>query len=203
MMKTKLLIIIAVTLLLLPWIRRLDVDVFNQIMIDGITTSAITVMSITIIFSLVSWVLFAWATKNIKFTGLLLAVITSTSLVIPFFETLGPMAAIIIGVVAGFTAFMLQKKMTNPTQNKSLIIATITIVASYLVLTIIMLLLTNTLHVWDTGDGISAWSGTAEGMAEQSISSVLFNNLGFIFFPVIIPLLIITGLIIRDKKNEN
>ena len=36
-------------------------------------------------------------------------------------------------------------------------------------------ILTGTLaspHVWDTGDGIGAWTGTAEGMEQQAISII-------------------------------
>ena len=77
---------------------------------------------------------------------------------------MGPMAAVIIGVVAGFVAFMLQKKITNPTQNKSLKIAAITVAASYLVL-IMLFLAIQTNVIWDnTGNGIGSWTGTPERM---------------------------------------
>lgn len=200
-MKSRLLIIIAAFLVLIPWIKGLEFGMNNQVMADGITVSAIIVMTITIAFSLVSWFLFSWASKNIQLTGFLLSVIAGASLVIPFLQVLGPMAGVIVGIVAGFAAFMLQSKMTNPVQNKSLVIATITIVATYFVLSL-MILTAQSVHVWDTGDGIGEWTGTADMMIEEKgFDNIFNNNIGFIFFLIIIPSLIITGLIIRDKKK--
>ncbi len=162
-MKTRTLIIIAAFLVLIPWIHALDYDPYNGIRVEGVTTSATVVMILTITFSFISWFLLSWASKNIKSVGIPLSIITGTSLILPFMGVLGPMAAIIVGVVAGFVAFMLQKKMTDPTQNKSLIIAAITITASYFVL-IMIVLAAQTNVIWDTGNGIGAWTGTPEGM---------------------------------------
>ena len=200
-MKTRFLIIIAAFLMLLPWFQGFDIGMNNEVMMDGITTSAIAVMIITIIFSLVSWFLFSWASKNIKFAGIPLSIITSASLVIPFLQVLGPMAAVIIGVVAGFAAFMLQKKMTNPAENKFLLVAIITIVVTYSIL-ITMILVTQTNSIWDTGDGIGAWTGTAELLENPGFYTILRNHVGFVFFLAIIPSLIITGLIVRGKRRE-
>lgn len=130
-------------------------------MVDGITISGIVVMTLTIVFSLVSWILLSWASKNIKSEGILLSIITGAALIIPFHEVLGPMAAIIVGVVAGFIAFMLQKKMIDPTQNKSLIIAAITIGTTYFVLTLMILVITSSPHVLDTEHYIGGGSGMA------------------------------------------
>lgn len=199
-MKTKLLIIIAAFLVLIPWIRGLEFGMNNQVLADGITISAIIVMTITIAFSLVSWFLFSWASKDIKFIGIPLSIITGASLVIPFFQVMGPMAGVIVGVVAGFVAFMFQKKIINPAKNKSLIIAAITIVATYFIL-VMMILTAQSAYVWDTGDGIGEWTGTVEGMEEKGFANIFNNNIGFIFFLIIIPSLMITGLIIRDKKK--
>ncbi|QLH06143.1 hypothetical protein [Nitrosopumilus ureiphilus] len=199
-MKTRFLIIIAILLVLLPWISGLEFGINNQVMVDGITISATVVMSITIVFSLVSWFLFSWASKNIKFAGVLLSIITGASLVIPFTQVLGPMTGVIVGVVAGFAAFMLQKKMMPPAKNQSLIIATITIVATYFVL-IMIVLVSQTTPLWDAGNGIGAWTGTAEMMEETGFDNILNNNIGFVFFLVIIPSLIITGWVIQDKKK--
>ena len=200
-MKSRVLIIIAIFLVLIPWIKGLEFGMNNQVMVDGITVSAITVMTITIVFSIMSWFLFSWASRNIKFIGIPLSVIASASLVIPFIQVLGPMAGVIVGIVAGFTAFMLQKKMTERTKNHSLIIATITLVAAYFVL-ITVILVSQTNSIWDSGDGIGTWTGTVEGMERQGVYNTLRNHVGFVFFLVIIPSLIITGLIVRGKADE-
>ena len=163
-MKTRLLIIIAVFVVLIPWIKGLEFSMNNQVMADGITISAITVMTITVVFSIMSWFLFSWASRNIKFMGISLSVIAGASLVIPFLQVLGPMAGVVVGVVAGFTSFMIQKKVVDSTQNTSVVIAAITIVATYFVLTLMVLAVQTSTHVWDTGDGIGAWTGTADGI---------------------------------------
>jgi hypothetical protein len=163
-MKTRFLIIIAVFVVLIPWIKGLEFDMNDQVMADGITVSAITVMTITVVFSIMSWFLFSWASRNIKFVGIPLSVIAGTSLVIPFLQVLGPMAGVVVGVVAGFASFMIQKKITDSTQNTPLVIAVIIIVTTYFVLTLMILAVQTPTHVWDTGDGIRAWVGTADRM---------------------------------------
>ena len=198
-MKTRLLIIIAILLVLLPWVRGLELNVNNEVMVDGITTSAIIVMILTMVFSMVSWLLLSWASKSIKFTGFLLSIITGASLVIPFLQVLGPMAGIIVGVVAGFVAFMLQKRMTKPIENRSLVIAVMTLVATYFVLIIIILASQTTME--EAGNGIGEWTGTAEELEKPGFDNILRSNISFIFFLAIIPSLVVTGLIIQDKRK--
>ncbi|MCV0366186.1 MAG: hypothetical protein K5798_02835 [Nitrosopumilus sp.] len=201
-MKTKLLIVIAVFLVMVPWVRGLEFGMNDQVMADGITMSSIIVMTLAIVFSLVSWILFSWASKNIPLIGIPLSIITGASLLIPFGQVLGPMAGIIVGVVAGFAAFMLQKKITHPAQNTSMIIAAVTIAATYLVLTLMILAIQTPSHVWNTGDGIGAWTGTAQGMEEKGFDNIFNNHIGFSYFLALIPSLIITGLIIQDKTKS-
>ena len=195
-MKTGLLTIIAAFLVLIPWIKGLEFGMNNQVMADGITISSIIVMTIAIAFSLVSWFLLSWASKNISLAGLLLSVIAGASLAIPFIQVLGPMAGVIVGIVAGFAAFMLQKKMTDPAGNKSLIIAAMTIATTYFVLTVMVLVAQSS----SMENGIGEWTGTAEGMEKTGFENIFNNSIGFVFFLVIIPSLIITGLAIRNKK---
>jgi len=92
--------------------------------------------------------------------------------------------------------------MMNPLQNKPVIIAAITIVAAYFVL-IMLVLASQTTSIWDTENGIGAWTGTAEEMEGMGFDNILNNNIGFIFFLVIIPSLIITGWIIQDKTMKS
>ena len=198
-MKTSLLMIIATCLVLIPWAGGLEFDINNKVMVDGITISSITVMALTLFFSGMSWFLLSWASKNITIPGILLSIITGASLVIPFLQVLGPMTGVIVGVVAGCVAFMFQKKMANPLQTKPLKIAFVTIAATYFVL-IVMVLATQTHLIWNTGDGIGEWTGTAEGMERAGFASVLGSDISFAFF-LVIPVLIITGLIIQGKKN--
>ena len=197
-MKTRLLIIVAVFLVLIPWIKGLDFDITNEVMVDGITVSSITVMTLTIVFSLVSWILFSWASKNIRVIGIPLSIVTAVSVILPFSQTLGPMTAIIVGIVAGFVSFMIQKKMIYPSQNKSLIISTITLGVSYFILTLMILAAQSY-----TNSGIGEWSGTAEGMEQTGFDNIFNSNIEFIFFLVVIPSLIISVLIIQGKTLKS
>jgi len=199
-MKTKLLIILAIFLVILPWVQGFHTGINNEVMVDGITTSAIVVMIITLIISLMSWGLLSWASKNISFSGILLGIISGASLIIPFLNILGPMAGVIVGVVAGFVAFMLQKKMLNPTKNQPLIIATIILVTAYSILFIVFLT-TQASTIWNTEVGIGAWIGTAEGLEHPSFTNILLRHTEIIFIPIVILSMIMTGLIIRDEKK--
>jgi len=54
-----------------------------------------------------------------------------------------------------------------------------------------------------TGNGIGEWSGTAEGMVEQSIIyDDLKNNSGFIFWHMILPTFAILLIYQRDKSKK-
>ena len=196
-----LLIIIAIFLVFLPWFQGLDVGINNEVMVDGITVSAIIVMAITLVFSLLSWFLFSWATKNIRSLGITLAIISGSSLVIPFLYVLGPMAGVMIGVVAGMVAFMLQKNMTDPTKNRPVVIAALTLASAYFVLTVIVLA-SQSPHVWDTESGIGSWNDTPEGIEESGFDNLFGNNIGFALFLVIIPSLMAIGLIVRGEKRK-
>ena len=105
-MKTSLLIIIAVGLVLFPLIPLLQHHMGNQVMTDGFSVSSSTVWLISIVFSMISWFLFAWASKSIKVEGIPLSIISAAVLIIPFHDVLGPMASVIVGLAAGFVAFM-------------------------------------------------------------------------------------------------
>jgi len=198
-MRTRLLIIVAIFLVLIPWIKSLDFGINNQVMVDGFTVSSVTVMTLAIVFSLVSWLLFSWASKNIRVAGIPLSVITAASLILPFSQTLGPMTAIIVGIVAGFASFMIQKKMICQAQNKSLIISAITLTLAYVTLILMILIVsTNSMN-----QGIGDWTGTAEGIEETGFGSVINAHIEFIFFLIIIPSLLVTILIIQGKTLKS
>lgn len=108
-----------------------------------------------------SWFLLAWASKSIKVIGIPLSIISSAVLMIPFYDILGPMVAVIVGGVAGFVAFMFHKHMITR-DNKFLIITIATVAVSYLALTVMIVLVSTTLYVGDGKYGIGEWSGTAD-----------------------------------------
>ena len=191
---------IAVFLVLLPLFQGSSGGLNNEVTVDGITKSSVIVMTITLVFSLISWCLISWAAKHISLSGVLIAIILGTSIVIPFLDVLGPMAGVILGVVAGFLAFIFEKMRYHNTRNRFAVITAIILASTYVVLTVLVLTVTQTSHTWDTGDGIGSWTGTAEGIEKSGFENIFNNNIGFVFFLVIIPSLIITQLIIRERK---
>ena len=147
-MKTRLLIILAGFCLSLSW--WVSFNTGSEVMADGITISTVIVTVSSVAFSILSWFLFSWATHSLNFKGIMLSVITGVVLITPFSGVLGPMAAVLVGLVAGFVAHMIQKKITCSTTNRPLIIGAITVVASYSILFAIILSVQTTIPIWDT-----------------------------------------------------
>lgn len=58
-----------------------------------------------------------------------------------------------------------------------------------------------TVDVWD--DGISQYSGTVEGMEEANVDDTLRMNQNFILTMIVTPSVIITGIILWDKRKLN
>ena len=194
-MNTKTIVIIAALFTSFPLIQLLQFQVGNGVMVDGISISALIVIPLAIGFSLMSWFLLSLASKNVPPMGIFLGISTGALLLVPLSQTFGPMAAIIIGIVAGVVAFLFQQKLTHSTKNKSLIAGIAIILVSYLVLfTMIYLAQTN------TDDGIGEWSGTAEGMEPQG---VYFGNIeplvNYILLLIVLPSLVIAW--IKSKEN--
>ena len=191
---------IAAFLLLIPWVGMLHFDL-GRIQVDGIYTTAAISMTLAVFFSMASWWILSRASKDVRSVGILLSIITGASLVIPFIQVLGPMAAVLVGIVAGFSAFMLQKKAADPARNRPVIVAAAALAAAYLALTILVLVAQSS-HTWDAGDGIGAWTGTAEGIEESGFDNIFNSNIGFAYFLAVIPALAVAGLMLRGGKMK-
>ncbi|MGY5149673.1 MAG: hypothetical protein ACW9W3_06390 [Candidatus Nitrosopumilus sp. bin_68KS] len=190
-MKTKFLMIIAVLVVLFPLIPLVQFYIDNQVMADVMTTSSSIVLLTSFVFSMFSWSLLAWASKSIKIVGIPLSIISSMVLMIPFYDVLGPMAAVVIGIVAGLVAYMIQKYLKN-TDNKSLMIAMGIVVATYLVLSVMLFLISPVSHVWDTGYG--------GGVVDLDPNLAPSFSQDFIWYkfltPLTLPILVISSLFI-------
>ncbi|MCV0366223.1 MAG: hypothetical protein K5798_03025 [Nitrosopumilus sp.] len=55
--------------------------------------------------------------------------------------------------------------------------------------------------MWDTANGIGEWSGTAQGFEETKPGIFIEENHRFILFFIIVPIMIISGLVIWDKRK--
>ena len=196
-LRNVLLIAVAVFLVLVPWFELLSFGAGNEIMVDGIATSAVIVLVIAVGFSLASWLVISWISKGIRLPGIALGVITGAALAVPFLQVLGPVAGVVVGVVAGFVAFLFQKKMADPKENRPLITAVATLAVAYFVLIVVSLVFTPT-SIWD--DGIVEWYGTAGGLESPVFDAVLYNSINPGLLLVAVSSLIITGLLLRDKK---
>lgn len=195
-MKTILLIAIAAFLVLITWSWRLDFD-SNEVMVDGVTTSAIIVFALAVALSLASWMALSATFRHITTRGVVLSIITGAATVIPFMDILGPVAGMVVGAVAGFVAFLFQKTMANPRKGKPLATAAATLTAVYLVL-IAAFFAAQSGTVWDTGDGIGAWSGTPDGMVSWEPTDFFRNDNRLVLFLAAILSLTATALVVRS-----
>lgn len=189
---------IAAFLLLVPWAGWLDFD-FGQLKVYGISISAPAVMVLAVLSSVGTWSVISRIAKTVKIEGALLSIITGASLTIPVSEVIGPVTAVIAGAVAGFSAVMLQKKMTCPARNRPVVVAAGAMAAVYLVV-VMSVLTVQSAYIWDTGDGIVSWIGTPEGIEESGFKSIWNNEIGFEYFAVTIPALLASWLVVRGKK---
>lgn len=194
--ETGLLAGMAAFLVLVPWSVYAGLGRDSMIVVDGIGTSAVIVLMISIALSLASWAVLSCATRNITPQGIALGIIVGASLVMPFLQVLGPMGGVVVGAVAGFVAFLFQRRISNH-QGRPLTAATVTLASAYFVLTVIALTLPVATSIWDTGDGIGAWQGTAEGLETLGFTDALHDRIGFVFFAIAIPSLVATGLVVR------
>jgi ammonia channel protein AmtB len=142
-----LLVSVMVGYLIFGWV---SFNTGSEVMADGITISTVIVTVSSVAFSILSWFLFSWATHSLNFKGIMLSVITGVVLITPFSGVLGPMAAVLVGLVAGFVAHMIQKKIICPTANRPLIIGAATAAASYSILFAIILSVQTTIPIWNT-----------------------------------------------------
>ena len=158
-MRSVLLWVIATFAVLLPWFGW-DGDVSAW----GVVGSAEVVLVLAVSVSMVSWALLSLVSRTLGPAGAALAVIAGASLVSPFLHVLGPTGGAAVGVAAGFAAFQLHKTAADPGRHRPLAAAAATVASVYVVLAVAALVLVPSSHVWDSGSGIGAWTGTAEGV---------------------------------------
>ena len=107
-MKTRTLIIFGF-FVSLAWIGFLLSGLGGEVMVDGITVSAIVVTGLSVIFSILSWFLFSWFSKSLSLQGIMLSVIAGVAIITPFRAILGPIAGVLVGITGGFVAYMIER----------------------------------------------------------------------------------------------
>ena len=190
----------AAFLLIVPWVGKVEFEL-GQVRADGMLTSAAVGMTLAVLSSMASWSALSWVSKSIRPAGVPLSVIAGASLVIPFMQALGPMMSVLAGAVAGFSAFMLQKRVPDPARRRPVVIAAVTLAATHLALVLLILSVPGS-HIWDTGDGIGSWAGTAEGIEEPSLGKSFSDSVGFAYLAVTVPSLVTAAWIVRGENQD-
>lgn len=194
--ETGLLAGMAAFLVLVPWFVFAGLGADGMIVVDGLASSAVIVLMISVVLALASWAVLSCATKNISPQGIALGIIVGASLVMPFLQILGPMSGVVVGIVAGFVAFLFQKRISNR-QGRPLVAAAVVLASTYFVLTTIAVALPVIASVWYAGDGITTRHGTVEGLETSGFNDVLYGSIDFVLFAIAIPFLVAAGLVVR------
>ncbi len=143
----------------------------SEVMVDGITVSAWMATNVAAGMGTVTWVLLSWAhTGKPSIIGAATGTIAGLGTITPASGWVGPMGALIIGIAAGAVCYGAVAYKNARKWDDALDVwgvhgmggLTGTILAGTLA----------SPQVWDTGDGIGAWTGTAEGMEQQSIQII-------------------------------
>ena len=143
----------------------------SEVMVDGITVSAWMITNVSAGMGTVTWVLLSWAhTGKPSIIGAATGTIAGLGTITPASGWVGPMGAIIIGIAAGAICYASVALKNAKMWDDALDVwgvhgmggLTGTILAGTLA----------SPHIWDTGDGIGAWTGTPEGMEQQGIQII-------------------------------
>ncbi|CAI9831091.1 Ammonium transporter [Nitrosopumilaceae archaeon] len=153
------------------WFGWFGFNAGSEVQVDGITVSAWTVTNTATGMAVVTWVLMSWAhTGKPSVVGAASGAVAGLVAITPASGWVGPMASIIIGIAAGTICYASIAFKNARKWDDALDVWGVHGMGG-----LTGAILTGTLaspHIWDTGDGIGAWTGTAEGMEQQAISIV-------------------------------
>ena len=126
----------------------------TKTLLDEITRGGATDLAASIASSLAFWLALSWRSGRYGLSGVTLSIITGASLALPFLGVLTPVAGMIVGAAAGFSASRLQRRMDDPSQGRPLKVALAVLVAAYLALVAISLA-SHSPPLWE--GGFSPW----------------------------------------------
>jgi len=151
------------------WFGWFGFNAGSEVLSDGIAVSAWTVTNTATGMASVTWLLMSWAhTGKASITGAATGAVAGLVAITPASGWVGPMAAIIIGVAAGTVCYGCVAFKNARKWDDALDVWGVHGMGGFT-----GAVLTGTLaspHVWDTGDGIGAWTGTPEGYEQQAIN---------------------------------
>jgi ammonium transporter, Amt family len=189
------------------WFGWFGFNAGSEVMVDGITVSAWVVTNTATGMAVVTWILMAWAhTGKPSVVGAASGAIAGLVCITPAAGWVGPMAAIIIGIAAGSVCYGCVAFKNARKWDDALDVWGIHGMGG-----LTGAILTGTLaspHIWDTGDGIGAWTGTAEGYEQQAINIIgALISVGYAFGVTIVILKVMDavwpgGIRVTPKEEE-
>ena len=189
------------------WFGWFGFNAGSEVMVDGITVGAWVVTNTAAGVSAVTWMLMSWAhTGKPSIVGAATGAVAGLVAITPASGWVGPMASIIIGIAAGTICYACVSFKNARKWDDALDVWGVHGMGG-----LTGAILTGTLaspHVWDTGDGIGAWTGTAEGMEQQAINIIAaFASVAFAFSVTIVILKVMDvvwpgGIRVTPKEEE-
>lgn len=189
------------------WFGWFGFNAGSEVMVDGITVSAWVVTNIATGMATVTWVLMSWAhTGKPSIVGAATGAVAGLVTITPASGWVGPMAAIIMGIAAGTVCYACVAFKNARKWDDALDVWGVHGMGG-----LTGAILTGTLaspHIWDTGDGIGAWTGTPEGYEQQAISIIAAAmSIGYAFGVTIVILKVMDavwpgGIRVTPKEEE-
>ncbi len=153
------------------WFGWFGFNAGSEVMVDGITVSAWVVTNTATGMAAITWLLMSWAhTGKPSIVGAATGAVAGLVAITPASGWVGPMAAFIIGIAAGTVCYGCVAFKNARKWDDALDVWGVHGMGG-----LTGAILTGTLaspHIWDTGDGIGAWTGTPEGYEQQAINII-------------------------------
>ena len=153
------------------WFGWFGFNAGSEVMVDGITVNAWVVTNTAAGVAAVTWVLMSWAyTGKPSIVGAATGAVAGLVAITPASGWVGPMASIIIGIAAGTVCYGCVSFKNARKWDDALDVWGVHGMGG-----LTGAILTGTLaspHIWNTGDGIGAWTGTPEGYEQQAINVI-------------------------------
>ena len=153
------------------WFGWFGFNAGSELLADGVSVMAWTVTNTATGMASVTWMLMSWAhTGKPSIVGAASGAVAGLVAITPASGFVGPMASIIIGIAAGTVCYGAVAFKNARKWDDALDVWAVHGIGGYA-----GAVLTGTLaspHVWDTGVGIGAWTGTPEGYEQQAINII-------------------------------
>jgi Amt family ammonium transporter len=189
------------------WFGWFGFNAGSEVMVDGITVSAWVVTNTATGMAVLTWLLMSWAhTGKPSIVGAATGAVAGLVAITPASGWVGPMASIIIGIAAGTVCYGCVAFKNSRKWDDALDVWGVHGMGGFT-----GAVLTGTLaspHIWDTGDGIGAWTGTPEGYEQQAINIIAaLISVGYAFGVTIVILKIMDavwpgGIRVTPKEEE-